>query len=49
MFDYARETCMSERDAFVELVSVGIDKVDFKNAGFGEYVQQFYDEEEGVE
>ena len=45
MFDYARETCMTERDAFVELVSLGIDKVDFKNAGFGEYVQQFYDEE----
>lgn len=45
MFDYARETCMTERDAFVELVSVGIDKSDFQKAGFGEYVQQFYDEE----
>lgn len=46
MFDYARETCMTERDAFFALTEVGIGKEDFEKSGFGEYVQQFYDEQE---
>lgn len=49
MFNFALETDITERDAFYALAEVGIEKEDFDKAGYGEYVQQFYDEEEEKE
>lgn len=46
MFNFALETTLTERDAVFTLVQLGIEKEDFDKAGYGEYAQQFYDEEE---
>lgn len=45
MLNYCAEMCMEERDAFYNLTELGIEKEDFDKAGYGEWAQQFYDEE----
>lgn len=46
MLNYCAEMCMEERDAFYNLTELGIEKEDFDKAGYGEWAQQFYDEEQ---